>query len=669
MHADIQLAIAGMAPGALLALLALGLQIEFRSSGVLNFAHGAVATLAAYCCLYFFNHLDMPIGLAAVVSVLVAIGVTGLFQLRIIARMPTAPILAKIVATLGLMLLITSAIPLLFGSGQPPLIPLFGNGFYRLPFGNPNFVIGASRAWFIIVTVVLTVVLWAVYRFTTFGRATRAIADNERAAEILGYRPDQIALVNWLLGGLLAGVAGVLLGTLTPPTATGYTLVLIAAIAIALVAKFQSFTVMLVAGLLVGIGQAILLRYDQNLERVTKLSGWGDALPLLIILAIVLFGGQSIAAKGNRLERPLPDVPVAKSPVTAAVVALVLGVLWYVFAPLYLIDYSTSSIDMGIVALSLVVVVGYTGQISLMQMTVAGFGAWAAAKTAAELSVPFPLTIVIAAIGGAVLAFVVGAPAVRVRGINLAVVTLAVAIVMDDMFFSDPGLAGADAGLPMPSASIFGIQLNGLLNPRNLGIVALVVFVLVGLGVYALRRSALGHRMVAVRANERGAAATGINVFRTKLMAFAIAGAIAGTAGSLEAYRTVQTNWDSFAFFTSITILAFAYLGGVTYIAGGVVAGIVAPGGVLAGILHFQGRTEEILAVLGGLGVMSIVIVHPAGLAPDLQRLYRRLLRAAQRPFVREPATIVPARGSPPMEVGNGDTGKLPEVKPVERLR
>jgi ABC-type branched-subunit amino acid transport system permease subunit len=472
------------------------------------------------------------------------------------------------------------------------------------------------------------------------------------------------------MGGLLAGVAGVLLGTLTPPTTTGYTLVLIGAVAIALLAKFQSFIVMLVTGMGVGIGQAILLRYDQSLQQLTKLSGWGDALPLLIILGVVLFGGQAIAAKGNRVERPLPDVPVASSPLSTAGVGLIVGVLWYTFAPLYLINYTTTSVDLAIVAFSLVVLVGYTGQISLMQMTVAGFGAWAAARTASDLGVPFPLTIVIAAIGGGLLALVVGAPAVRVRGINLAVVTLAVAIVMDDMFFSDPGLAGADAGLPMPTATIFGIQLNGLSNPRNLGIVALVVLILLGLCVYAVRRSALGQRMVAVRANERGAAATGIDVARTKIAAFMIAGAIAGVAGSLEAYRTVQTNWESFSFFTSITIIAFAYLGGATYIAGAIVAGLVAPGGLVAGILHFQGTAEQILNIIGGVGVISIVLAHPAGLAPDLQRLYRRLLRVVPRgPFINQPATAGPAPGSPPMGGPDRVAGKLREVEPVERLR
>jgi branched-subunit amino acid ABC-type transport system permease component len=136
MHADIQLAIAGMAPGALLALLAMGLQIEFRSSGVLNLAHGAIATLAAYCCLYFGNHLGLPIGFAAVIGVLASTAVTGVFQVAVIRRMTASPVLAKIVATLGLMLLITAAIPVLFGSQQTPLIPLFGNGSYRLPFGS-----------------------------------------------------------------------------------------------------------------------------------------------------------------------------------------------------------------------------------------------------------------------------------------------------------------------------------------------------------------------------------------------------------------------------------------------------------------------------------------------------------------------------------------------------
>jgi len=196
-----------------------------------------------------------------------------------------------------------------------------------LHFGSPAFIIASNRIWFIIITVVITAALAGLYRYTRFGRATRAAVDNQRATEGLGYSTQMLESVNWIIGGGLAAVAGVCLGTISPPTSTSVTGVLLVAIAIALLAKFQSFGIMLLAGVGVGAAQALATFQSAELQNATHLVGWSDALPLIVIIAAVLIGGRGIAAKEARAEPPFPDAPRIKHPMvsTGAVAVIVVG--------------------------------------------------------------------------------------------------------------------------------------------------------------------------------------------------------------------------------------------------------------------------------------------------------------------------------------------------------
>ena len=632
MHLDIQIAIAGAASGALFALVATGLMIQFRSSGILNLGLGAVATVSSYLFLYASGSWGWSMPVSIVVSILVGMGICGLFQFLVVRPLRNSPTVAKIAATIGLMLTLTAVVVLWFGPLTPPSATLFGEDPESLHFGHPAFIVASNRIWFVIITVVITVALWAIYRFTRFGRATRAAADNQRAAEGLGYSAQRLELVNWVIGGGLAAVAGICLGTISPPSSTSITGVLLVAIAIALLAKFQSFGIMLVAGIVVGALQALATFKSANLQSATHLTGWSDALPLIVIVGAVLIGGRGIAAKGARIEPPFPDAPVVRHPFIGTGAVAVIAVGWILLVPSWLVDPTTVSIISFIWALSVVVVTGYAGQISLAQLSFAGLGAFIAAKSAVVWHLPFPVPVLVGGLVAMVIALAVGAPSLRVRGLNLAVITLGIAMVADVMFFADVSVTGGQNGIPIPAAKFLGINLNDLTHARSYSIAALVIAVLLGFGVAMLRKTSVATRMLAIRSNERGAAASGISAARTKLIAFMIGGFIAGAGGAMEAYRELQINWTNFSFTFSLLLVGYAYLGGITSISGAIAAGILLSGGIVTAIFNFQGNAEQIVGVIGGVGVILIVLFHPEGIGALPRQLVGALARLRHRP-------------------------------------
>ncbi|MFC5750808.1 ABC transporter permease subunit [Actinomadura rugatobispora] len=632
MHANIQLLILGAAAGTLYALLASGLLIVFRSSRVLNFAHGAIATVGAYSYLFLIHELGWPKIPAVVGGVLASTAVGVAFDLLFMRRLRHADPLARLVCTLGLMVLIHALIHPVFGKEDPVPVQLFPTDTLRLPFGEPAFIIGLDRVILIVITVVICALLWALYAFTPFGRATRAAADNERAAQLLGVPPQRLEMLNWALGSALAGLAGIFLSTLQQPSLNAYTQVLVTAIAISLVAGFRSFGLLVVVGTVLGSCSALLLRYSQRLAEATGVPGWDQALPLLVIIGAVVIGGRSVVPKGAETSRSLPPARLPERPWRWAAVAAAAGVPWFLLAPIGLVDPTTVSLIIAVALMSLVVLTGYCGQISLGQMTVAAVGALGAGRVLEHVGLTPPLALLAGGLLAVPVGFLVGLPAVRVRGVNLAVVGLSVAIVMDATVFSSERLTGAGLGLKYPTASVFGIDMNGITQQRAFGIFTLVITVLAGAFVLYVRRSPLGARFLAVRANERGAAAQGLSVGATKLQAFAIAAFIAGVAGALLGYRSQQIAWASFEFFTSITLVSVLYLGGITSVGGCVLGGLLlANGGLMAHVFSFSGHAHTIVNVLSGLGVMSIVIMHPEGLA-GVPRQIAEALRGRRRP-------------------------------------
>jgi len=282
-----------------------------------------------------------------------------------------------------------------------------------------------------------------------------------------------------------------------------------------------------------------------------------------------------------------------------------------------------------ILCLSVVVLTGYVGQLSIAQMALAGVAGFSLSRLSQSLGVPFPVAPLLAAAAAGGVGLLIGLAARRVRGVDLAVLTLAAGVAVDEVLFRNPRLTGGLGGSRVPDPALPGIDLaaSGADGPRlAFGLLVLVTLAGCCLAIARLRLGPLGRRLLAVRVNERAAAAAGVDVARTKVTAFVLAAFLAGLGGALLGYSQGQLSYESFGVFASLSLLAVAYLGGVASITGAVLGGLLIPGGVLSVLLDVGvGLGPEHQLLLSGLALLGIAVLAPEGLAGLLQRSATRV--------------------------------------------
>ncbi len=684
METAISITLGGLGSGGFFALLAMGLIIVYRGSGVLNFAQGAMAMFIAYefhslrkkgtvqlpwVDLLPTKQLNLPVRLTireeglglwpSFVFALLVVLLLGLLAHFLVFRplRHTGP-LGRVIASLGLMLYLQGVALRNFGTGNPqPEVVLPGGSYTNfLGLGRD---LPKESFWLAALAIVFGGSLWCLYRYTRFGLATRAAAGSEKGAVLLGYSPEALALSNWLISSFLTGFAGIVVGSVTgslnPVKFTG---LLVPALGAALLGRLSSIPIAVAAGIMIG-----LLRTFASVWLPTNSwfpLAWQapaiNAVPLLIIVFVLFVRGLSLPTRGMVDEKPLPLSPhperVWQHTLIWTSAALLLAFLadrsgrFAVYQPMGLA--LTTTIIAAIAMLSCVVVTGYVGQISLAQMSIAGCAAFMTSRMLSDGSpseflpfsvngpgLPWPLAALVGVAFAVVVGMLLGLPALRVRGIQLAVVTLAAAVSMQGIYFENQTLTGVPAGFPVEfrNPSILGINFgvvgkSGLNTNFEFAVFCTLVLILVALAVANIRRSGTGRRFLAVRANERAAAAAGISIMRTKMLAFAIASAIAGLAGVLTGYQARQVSSANWVFFFSLTVLAFGYLGGVTSINGAIVGGLLFPNGVVTiwANTHLKDAIDaELTYILGGVALIVTAALNPQGIAPRFQPVVRRL--------------------------------------------
>src|SRR5579875_935027 len=422
-----QFAILGVGVGALYALVAQGLVLIYRSSGVVNFAHGATAGVGGYTYyeLQFHFSLAWPVCLVAGVAAATAVGTA--MQGLVIRRLRLASPLTRVIATTALLAVIVQAANLIFGSA-----PDFVQGFLStstLQVGGVS--IEVDRLILTGIALGLTLALWAFYRFTRFGLATTAVAENETVAGVLGVSSDRVALINWAVGSALAGLAGVLLAPIISLTPSGIGLLVVPALAAAMIGNFSSFPLSFAGGLGVGILQSELTHY------VTA-PGWADASPFLVIVVLMVVRGRALPLRGHVLER-LPRVGRPQLRAFGAVVGLVVGEAVIVATSGSWQEVFATSAIFSLICLSVILLTGYAGQLSLAQYALAGMGAFASARLDEAAHMTFLLAALVGIVAGTAVGVVVGLPALRTRGVNLAIVTLGLGLCITDIVFGNAG--------------------------------------------------------------------------------------------------------------------------------------------------------------------------------------------------------------------------------------
>lgn len=664
----------GLGNGAVFAALALALVVTYRSSGVLNFATSAIAMFGAYTYAYLRKGALMFIipGLPrryhfgtstsfwpAFLLTVVLCGVLGMLMYLLVFRpLRNAVAVAKAVASLGIMVLLTALVAQSADKTQTVVAPIFPQHAYT--FGDVR--INGDRLWFAVTIIGIAVLIAAMYRFTMFGLATRGASETEVGALVTGLKPDRIALVNWAIGAALCGVAGVLISPLAPLVPGTYTLFIVPALAAAVLGRLSSLVPAVVGGVLIGMLQSEA-GFIHSTFSWTLSSGNAELIPLILVLVALLVVAKPLPSRGTLFQSPLGKSPRPRHIALPTAVFFPVGVLALALTHGTMRGALIMSLTMAIVSLSLVVVTGYAGQISLAQLTLAGAGGFLLSRLTEGAGIPFPIAPVIAALGATVIGVVLGLPALRLRGLLVGIVTLTMAVALEAGWFRNIDInGGGQSGAPIKAARFLGIDLSvgtGLRFPRiHFAVMVLVVLTIVCIGVAFLRGSRLGAAMLAVRANERSAAAVGISVTQVKIIAFALGAFIAGIGGSLLAYQLGSVTFDSYSVFAGLGLLTVTYLAGITSIEGAIVAGILAPSGIFYTLIDRHVHIGQWYGVVSGLGVIITVMRNPEGIVGPthafLEKRRLRRLEAATAPEGKAPAGTTPTTSPaapPPGEV------------------
>lgn len=631
----LRFALLGLGLGALYALTAHGIVLVYRGSGVLNLAHGAIGMAGAYVQWELaFDH-GVPYWPAVVCGVLTSALLGALTHLLVLRPLRRASTLARLVGTLAVFIVLTAV-----------AVKRYGDSLQLVPGKLPTRLltiagatISEDRVWLLGIAVAVTALLHLLYRRTLFGLGTTAVAENEHAAASLGWSPDVIATGNWALGSALAGLTGILIVPVIGLSVSGLTTLLLSALAAALVGRFSSFPVTLAGGLVIGLVQSELTRFGSGV------TGLASSVPFLFIALVLVARGRALPLRGTFLDR-LPALGSGRvRPLPLAFAAVVGLALVGVSTPLWA-DAITSTLVLSLIILSIVVVTGYAGQVSLAAYALAGTGAFIAGHAAADWGWPFELALLAGVLGTVPIGLLFALPAVRTRGVNLAIITLGLGTTLEAMVFQNTSLSttpGSD-GIAVGHQTLFGISVSGVDHPQRYAAVVLVLFVAATLVVANVRRGRTGRRLVAVRANERAAAALGIDVRAAKLYAFGLSAAIAALAGVLIGFRSTSVVFSDFASFDSITALGLAVIGGVGFLVGPLFGAMFAVGtvGARIGDWVLPGLSAW-MPLIGGVVLVLTLVGNQDGIGKDAGRPAARIRNRLPRKDTAEAGEVGPA--------------------------
>jgi ABC-type branched-subunit amino acid transport system ATPase component/ABC-type branched-subunit amino acid transport system permease subunit len=631
-------AVLGVITGLTYALLGIGITLIYRSTRVLNFAHGEMGALVAFVVPFLVvNHgFNYWVALAAALAGAAALG--GLIELLVIRRLASAPRLLVLVATIGLAQLLFM-VSVFIPRGR------LGQATYPVPFSWTLRIGGVTlppgHLMILVVVPLLTIALHTFLHRSKLGLASRAAAENEEAAMLTGIPVRRISLAIWVIAGLFAGASAVLIGP-TKPVLSDAALgpgLMVRGLAAAVVGGFVSIPGAFVGGIAVGVLEFLMLWNYPT----------GGALELILFVAILawfLFHKRlGVARRGG--EGSSWSLSATVTPVDPAVLrdrrvrrirwaTAAAGLAAAVLVPVAMTNAHrvllSSVVLFALMGCSLVVLTGYAGQLSLGQFAFVALGA-AVGGRMHQLGYPPGTALLFATLAGGVAAAAVGLPALRIRGLFLAVTTLSFALATTTWLLNQSWLVTTRNGvssLEIPRPVIAGVDFDNELSYYWLCLAALVG---VGALVAHIPRTGLGRAMMAVRDNETGAATLSVSPRRTKLVAFVLAGMIASFAGYF--YGGLLVNFGTqtgrvFAPEQSLLLVAMAIFGGVTSVAGVVVGAAWLRGldYVFAPLLSATAG-QRFATLLGGVGLLFAVLQYPHGVATQLfvhrDRLFARL--------------------------------------------
>ncbi len=574
MSSFLQYTVFGIMLGAGYAIAATGLVVTYTTSGVFNFAQGAVGMIAAFCYWELVSAHHVPVLVALVVILVVGAPLAGAVVERVLMRRlhgasPERPVMV----TLGLMVILTGLAVIIWNPTLNYSVSNMVSGQFSLLGINIQY----QEVLIIGVAVVVAVALRALFYSTRTGFALRAVVDDPELLAMSGASPNRMSQYGWILGFGMAALAGVLLA---PTQSTGLsvpamTLLVVNGYAAAIVGRLKNISVTFAAAIAIGLAENYVIIYALPHLPQSLVPDVTLALPMVFLfIALVTLPSVRLRAAGRLTTVRAPRVAGAAESVVAGLVFMAAAVAFAVafdntaFKGTTILTLGGVVMTLGIVGLSLVLVTGYSGQVSLCQFSFMGIGAFIMGKVAGGGSLLGLLaaTLICAAVGA-----LVALPTIRLRDLYLALATFAFADAVANGFFTDSHIFGEGGGLNVGRIVLPGLSF-GSDSAEFLMVTAF--FVLAAWMVLAIRRSLFGRRLVALNDSPAAYATVGLNIGVTKVAVFAIGAGMAGLAGAL--YGTVQqtVGTSDFDFFAGIIFVLFVTIWSIRTVTGAFLAAL-----------------------------------------------------------------------------------------------
>ncbi len=614
------LTVAGLVTGCIYALTASGLVLTYTTSGIFNFAHGAIGMICAFL-FWQVGAWGVPTLPAFLLTVLVLAPALGVLVERLLVRrLGNASLEVTLTVTVGLLLLLIAVANTVWDPHTARRVQPFFAG-EQVTVGGV--VLSYHQLVVVAAAFVVPLGLWGFLRLTRTGVAMRAVVDDRELAALTGASPGTVGMLGWALGSSLAGLAGVLLVSQVELNAITLTLLVINGYAAAVMGRLSNLPLTIAGGLLLGVLQSLAIGY----VTISWLNQVQTSIPMVFLFLALLVAPPTRLRVGMPAPLIAPRVPSARQSYRSAGIFLLAAAVLAIVLPVARVDSFTHGMAVAIILLSLVPMVGYGSMVSLCQLTFAGIGCVAMAKTGGSV-----LGLLAAVLAPAAVAVLIALPTLRLRGLYLSLATLAFGYAMDDNFFSNSAVMTQTLGLPVPRPL-------GLDDSRAYLMFVTAVFIALAVGILALRRSTFGRRLVALGDSPAGAATIGMSIRNTKLGIFALSAGIAGLGGALMGGQVGVVGYTDFPLLLSLTLLLIAVVWGVRTISGVLLAALLFE---LIPLLngHLGPVGNSVLSLLVGLGAVGLG-KNPNGI---VGAVLQRWGGKRQLPVVPHPRPAEPVR-------------------------
>jgi branched-chain amino acid transport system permease protein len=589
--------IVGLSLAAIYAVIASGLVLTYTTTGIFNFAHGAAGMLAAFAYWQLRFDWDWPAPIALAVVLLVLAPAFGLLLERVIMRgLVGTSEATKLVVSISLLAFMIGLANLIWEPGASRPMENFFRG-ERIDLGPTT--ITYHQAITIVVAVLVAVGLRFLLYRTRIGVSMRANVDDRSLALLNGARPDRVALFSWAIGTALAALGGILIAPSVNLDSGTLSLIIVNAYAAAIFGRLRSLPLTFLGAVVVGLAEGYLAGYAPSDNQY--LASFRPAVSVLILFVILLLLPNPRLRSRERAREFFPAPSFEGALLFGGLVLFGAAIMATTLNDVDQITYG-QLFPIGIVALSLVPMVGFAGQISLAQLSFAGIGAVVMAHHGTGGD---PLGLVYAVLVAGAVGALVALPVLRLSGIYLALATAAFAVALDRWVFNLPDFDIGPVHIsmfelgsaPVDTLVFFGYEID---TPTRHLVFGAIAFVVVAMLVVAVRRSAFGRRLLAIRDSEAACATFGMSLVGTRLAVFTLSAGIAGLGGAIYGTQLASVTPTRFDFVTGLPIFMLLVVGGAGLVGGALFAG-ASLYGVIPVLASFGEGWKKLGTILPGM--------------------------------------------------------------------